>query len=58
MVLKRVVQVLAIEEISNLMWKRKVTEEGVMEMPRMAALKREKEWIGRIWGQGQEMLMI
>lgn len=58
MVSKRVVQVLAIEEILNLMRKRKVTEKRVTEMPHMAALKKENEWKGRIGSQGQEMLMI
>lgn len=58
MVPKRVVQVLVIEKISNLMRKRKFTEKRVMKMPHMTALKKEKEWKGRIGSQGQEMLMI
>lgn len=58
MVPKRVVQVLVIEKISNLMQKKQYTEKRVMKMPHMTALKKEKEWKGRIGSQGQEMLMI
>lgn len=55
---KKVVRVLASEEISNLMQRRKATEKRVMEMPRTDALEKWKEWKEREESQEQEMLMI